>query len=73
MRFGAPPSFPAANDAGHDHEPGTYTSHPIPHSVGLVVSLNRRSKRAPGGRKKYLRNVYDAILLTLVCHAQPLP
>ena len=49
--FGAPSFFPTTNDADHDREPGTYTSHLIPHSVGLVVSLNRRSTRVAGAER----------------------
>ena len=39
--------FPVITDAGHDHELGTHTFYPIPHSVRLVASLNRRSTGVP--------------------------
>ena len=42
-----PFSLAATTDAGHDHELGTYASHPILHSVGLIISSNRRSTGIP--------------------------
>ena len=46
--FRVPPfSLAATTDAGHDHELGTYTSHPILHSVGLIISSNRQSTGIP--------------------------
>ena len=51
--------LPATTNAGHGHGLGTYTFRPIPHSVGLVVSLNKRSTGIP--------RVERSISITCVC------
>ena len=56
--FGARP-FSTTINVGHDHDPDTYTFHPVPHNVGPVGSLNKRSMGIPGAGR--------SISITCVC------
>jgi len=51
----SPPS--TTINAGHDHEPGTYTFHPVPHNVGPVGSVNGRSMGIPRVERSISHNV----------------